>query len=70
MYQNHKKIFTTPTCEFDKCFFELFKKYLSLKNDLQKHRLLIFDEISLRKIIPVNAKTLSYTDFIDFEKKD
>jgi len=56
------------TCGFDKCFFELFKKHLSAKNNFQKHGLLIFDEISLRESISVNSKTLSYTGLIDFGK--
>lgn len=58
------------TCGFDKCFFELFKKHLSLKKDHQKHGLLIFDEISLRESVSVNSKTLSYTGLIDFGEED
>jgi len=36
------------------------KKHLDAKTDLQKHGVLIFDEISLRESVAVNSKFLTY----------
>lgn len=38
-------------CGFNKQFFDLFKKHLSNKNDLQNHGIILFDEISLLYVL-------------------
>lgn len=58
------------TCGFDGQFFELLKKHLEIKIDIQKHGVLIFDEISLRESVSVNSRPLSYTGLIDFGEED
>lgn len=55
----------TYTCGFDKQFFDMFKKHLSTKTNLQKRGLIIFDEISLRESVSINAKSLTYIGLID-----
>ncbi|XP_072750434.1 DNA transposase THAP9 isoform X9 [Anoplolepis gracilipes] len=54
-------------CGFDKHFFEMFKKYIE-KKSLQKHGLLLIDEISLQESISVNSSNLTYKGLIDFGK--
>ena len=53
-------------CGFDEKFFELLKKSFSKKNPLQRHWVLLLDEINLRKSVAVSTKTLSYTGLTDF----
>ncbi|KAH7950320.1 hypothetical protein HPB49_022399 [Dermacentor silvarum] len=49
-----------PECGFDGKFFEAFKKRLLSKKDIQRHGMLVFDEIQVRQGREVNAKTFSY----------
>lgn len=51
---------------FDKHFCEIFKKYIEKKRSLQKHGLLLIDEISLWESISVNSSNLIYKGFVDF----
>jgi len=44
-------------CGFDKQFFELFKNHLQKKNSMQKHGIILFDEMSVRQAISVCSKT-------------
>jgi len=58
------------TYGFDKQFFDILKKHLETKTDLQKHGVLIFDEISLRESVALNSKSLTYTGLLDFGEED
>lgn len=53
-------------CGFDKHFFELFKKYIEKKSAMQKHGIILFDEMSVRQAISVCSKTLTYKGLVDF----
>ncbi|XP_039310108.1 uncharacterized protein LOC120358794 isoform X2 [Solenopsis invicta] len=53
-------------CGFDKHFCEIFKKFIEKKTSLQKHGLLLIDEISLRESISVNSSNLTYKGLVDF----
>jgi len=44
--------------EFDLTFFEMFKKKINLKTEQQKYGVLIFDEMSVRKSLKTDPKTL------------
>ncbi|KAH6930918.1 hypothetical protein HPB50_020825 [Hyalomma asiaticum] len=65
---NYKKYLSMVRvkCGFDSGFFAAFKKKLASKNTFQKHGILIFDEIHVRKEMRVNATTMSYTGHADF----
>ncbi|KAH8018262.1 hypothetical protein HPB51_000873 [Rhipicephalus microplus] len=53
-------------CGFDASFFAAFKKKLLSKDTFQRHGVLVFDEIQVRKEMRVNSKTMTYTGFSDF----
>jgi len=53
-------------CGFDKKFFSILTKKISMFNNQQKHGNLIFDEISLRTSISVNCTTLTYSGLEDY----
>ena len=53
-------------CGFDDDFFEVFKKFMASKTEIQKDGILLFDEMSTRESINVNTKNLSYTGLADF----
>ena len=53
-------------CGFDKQFFQVFEKHIRAKPPLQRHGLLLLDEISLRKSISVKSSDLTYTGLVDF----
>ncbi|KAH9367508.1 hypothetical protein HPB48_009062 [Haemaphysalis longicornis] len=53
-------------CRFDSRFFTTFKNKLAGKETFQKHGILIFDEIHVRKEMRVNVTTMSYTGHADF----
>lgn len=53
-------------CGFDSRFFTTFKNKLASKDNFQKHGILIFDEIHVRKEMRVNVATMSYTGHADF----
>jgi len=55
-------------CGFDKQFFELFKNHLQKKSSMQKHGIILFDEMSVRQAISVCSKTLTYKGLVDFGK--
>lgn len=56
-------------CGFDEQFFKLFKKKIETKSTMQKHGLIVFDEISLRENISVKSHTLTYSGLIDFGRE-
>jgi len=58
------------SCDFDDNFFELFKKRLESKNVMQRHGLIVFDEISVRENLAVKSRTLTYAALVDFGKED
>lgn len=53
-------------CGFDENFFELLKKSFEIKNERQRHGVLLVDEINLRKSVGVSARDLTYTGLTDF----
>lgn len=55
---------------FDDNFFELFKKRLDFKIPIQKHGLLVFDEMSIRDSLSVKSHSLTYSELVDFRKED
>ncbi|XP_043287495.1 uncharacterized protein [Venturia canescens] len=57
------------TCGFDPRFFEILKLSLSKKDEIQKHGILLIDEMATRESVHVNSKTLSYKGLIDFGKE-
>ncbi|XP_020298903.1 uncharacterized protein LOC109863121, partial [Pseudomyrmex gracilis] len=54
------------SCGFDMRFFEMFKLALDKKEEIQKHGVILLDEIHLRESVNVNSKNLTYTGLIDF----
>jgi len=46
-------------CGFDKKFFTLLKKHLERKTTMQKHGIILVDEISVREALTVCLKTLT-----------
>lgn len=52
-------------CGFDSSFFNAFKK-MSMKDAYQRHGILVFDEVQVRKELSVNSKTMTYTGFANF----
>jgi len=51
-------------CGFDESFSKLLKKHLERKTPLQRHDILLLDEINLRK--SVCSRNLTYAGLIDF----
>ncbi|KAF0739137.1 THAP-type domain-containing protein [Aphis craccivora] len=47
-------------CGFDDSFFKLLKKRMFLKIEKQRHGILLFDEVQLRKGLYVNTRNLMY----------
>jgi len=47
------------SCGFDKQFFALFKKHLEKKSTMQKHGIILVDEISVREALTVYSKSLT-----------
>jgi len=54
------------SCGFDTKFFMLLEKKLKSMNDLEKHGILVFDEIFLRESVEVNTNSLTYSGLVDF----
>lgn len=52
-------------CGFDDSFFKLLKKKMSLKTEKQRHGILLFDEVQLRKGLYVNTSNLTYSGLED-----
>ena len=55
----------TP-CGFDPKFFEILKIHFDAKSLLQRHGLLLLDEIGTRKSIALNEKNIIYKGLQDF----
>lgn len=53
-------------CGFDEDFFRLFKKKVSFLSKIQKHGMLVFDEIMLRESVCVNSTSLTYMGLENF----
>ncbi|KMQ84713.1 hypothetical protein RF55_17264 [Lasius niger] len=53
-------------CGFDEQFAKLFEKHLASKTPLQRHGVLLLDEINLRKSVAVSTKNLTYVGLTDF----
>lgn len=53
-------------CGFDSNFLQLLKKSFASKKPMQRHGVLLLDEINLRKSISVCSKTLTYSGLVDF----
>lgn len=54
------------SCGFDDKFFEALKLKMQSKTELQKYAVLIFDEVSVRKSLKLDPKTLRYQGVVDF----
>lgn len=53
-------------CGFDPNFAQLLKKHLATKKPMQRHGILLLDEINLRKSISICSKNLTYNGLTDF----
>lgn len=53
-------------CGFDSRFFAAFKKKMATKDEFQRHGILVFDEMVVRKEIRVHSKSMTYVGFSDF----
>lgn len=53
-------------CGFDPMFFKALKKTMQSKTELQKYAILAFDEVSVRKSLKLDPKTLRYHGVVDF----
>jgi len=62
--RKHLSIVKT-NCGFDLKFFDLLKRRMSTKNPNQRHGVLLFDEIQLRKGLYVNTRDLTYSGLED-----
>lgn len=51
---------------FDAAFLEAFKKKMARKRDREKYGILVFDEVSVRKGLKTDAKTMKYQGVVDF----
>lgn len=56
----------TTTCGFDPKFFQLLKTSFQQKDIMERHGVILFDEISTRESISVDSKSLTYKGLIDF----
>lgn len=52
-------------CGFDQDFFQALKIKLQHKAESEKHGILIFDEIQVRKSKVVNSRTMTYTGMVN-----
>lgn len=62
--RKHLSIVNT-NCGFDLQFFDLLKRRMSKKHQNQRHGVLLFDEIQLRKGLYVNTRDLTYSGLED-----
>lgn len=53
-------------CGLDEKFFQAFKQKLSTKAECQRHGILVFDEMAVRKSLKVNVKTMELHGVVDF----
>lgn len=53
-------------CGFDSSFFKVFKKKIDTKSEQLKYGVLVFDEMSVRKSLKTDSKTLKYQGVVDF----
>jgi len=51
-------------------FFEALKEKMESKTELQKYVVLVFNEISVRKSLKLDVKTLRYQGIVDFGEDD
>ncbi|XP_063986279.1 uncharacterized protein LOC135167229 isoform X2 [Diachasmimorpha longicaudata] len=63
--QNHLSTINT-VCGFDAKFFELLKLSFEKKSEMQRHGLLLLDEMATRESITVDTKSLTYRGLQDF----
>lgn len=54
------------TCGFDKDFLKILSKKVDKMNNKEKHGILLFDSINLRKSIHVNSSNLTYSGLEDY----
>lgn len=54
-------------CTFVANFAKLIGKHLSAKTPMRRHRVLVLDEMNLRKAITVHVKDLTYAGLTNFE---
>lgn len=54
------------SCGFDDKLFEALKLKMESKNEMQKYVVLAFDEVSVRKSLKFDQKTLRYQGVVDF----
>lgn len=57
-------------CGFDAPFFDALKKILTTKTEEQKHGVLIFDEIAVRKALKTDLKTMRYQGVVNFGEQN
>lgn len=53
-------------CGFDEEFMKLLRKHFDSKTPLQRHGILLLDEINVRKSVTVCSKNLTYIGLTDF----
>uniref|UniRef100_A0A2S2NCS4 Transposable element P transposase-like RNase H domain-containing protein n=1 Tax=Schizaphis graminum TaxID=13262 RepID=A0A2S2NCS4_SCHGA len=51
---------------FDSNFFSIFEKHISSKGELQKHGIILFDEMSVRESLSVCSTSLTWHWFLCF----
>jgi len=54
------------TCGFDSNFLQLLKKKSDQMSEMNKHGILLFDAVNLRKSLSVNSSNLTYTGLEDY----
>lgn len=57
------------SCGFDKRFFQLLKKKVGILRTEKEHRMLVYDEMFLRKSFSVNSQTLTYIGLEDLREE-
>lgn len=53
-------------CGFDPAFFKILKEHFDKKSDLERHGILLVDEIGARKDLLLESKTMTYKGVEDF----
>ena len=57
-------------CGFDECFLEAMKKKMETKTEQEKHGVLIFDEVSVRKGLKTDVRSMRYQGVVNFGDTD
>ncbi|KAH9364349.1 hypothetical protein HPB48_012123 [Haemaphysalis longicornis] len=60
----------TTESGFDETFLGAFKRKMARKTDIQRHGMLVFDEIQVRQGRDVNAGTMTYIGQVEGNEKD